>query len=80
MNKLDKVKDFCIRHKYDLIAYGTGAAIIGLMYGGIYIYTKGLVNGAELTYNTIEEVIKKQDPEMWSKVIKVLDDFGKNVA
>lgn len=80
MNKIDKIKGFCIRHKYDFIAYGTGAAIIGLMYGGIYIYTKGLVNGAELTYNTFEEIIKKQDPETWSKVTKIITDFGENVA
>lgn len=80
MNKIDKIKGFCIRHKYDFIAYGTGAAIIGLMYGGIYIYTKGLVNGAELTYKTIEEVVKKQDPETWSKVTKIITDFGENVA
>lgn len=80
MNKIDKIKGFCIRHKYDFIAYGTGAAIIGLMYGGIYIYTKGLVNGAALTYNTIEEVVKRQDPETWSKVTKIITDFGENVA
>lgn len=80
MNKLDKVKDFCISHKYDLIAYGGGAAIIALTFGGVYIYNKGFVNGAVLTYNTIEEVVKKQDPETWSKVTKIITDFGKNVA
>jgi hypothetical protein len=80
MNKLDKVKDFCIRHKYDLIAYGTGAAIIGLTVGGVYIYTKGLADGAVITYKTIEETIKKQDPETWSKVTKIITDFGENVA
>lgn len=80
MNKLDKVKDFCIRHKYDLIAYGGGAVIIGLTLGGVYIYTKGVVDGAVLTYKTIDEVVKKQDPETWSKVTKIITDFGENVA
>lgn len=80
MNKLDKVKDFCIRHKYDLIAYGGGAVIIGLTLGGVYIYAKGVVDGAVITYETIEETIKKQDPETWSKVTKIITDFGENVA
>lgn len=80
MNKLDKVKDFCIRHKYALIAYGTGAAIIGLTVGGVYIYTKGVVDGVVVTFKKVEAVIEKQDPETWSKVTKIINDLGENVA
>lgn len=81
MNKLDKIKDFCIRNKYDLIAYGsTGAVIIGLTVGGVCIYAKGLADGAVVTYKTIEEVVKKQDLETWSKVTKIITDFCENVA